>query len=203
MESEVPASVKLFIAKQLNLTFDPSEQYPWETTSRDNHFARIRQYTDFRFATARDKENLDDWLRRDATYQAMSFAKLLEQAIERLGGRCIELPAESELTRIVDSALNGFFVDVHHLLSQQLSQTVRANCDNLLKVADNESASIFEWVKAPAGAPGVESLQKEITKLQALRQVGVTKEHLTEVPLTNLRCYKMLEARYYRALNAV
>ena len=179
---EVPDSIKSFIAQQLNLSGNLSAQYPWQTRTRDNHFAGIRQYTGFRFPTAADKENLDDWLRRDAAYQAMTFATLLEQAIERLRGLCIELPAESELTRIVNSALNGFFVDVHHLLTQRLSKTVRASCDKLLKVADNESTSIFEWVKTPAGAPGVDNLQKEITKLQTLRKVGVTKECLTPMP---------------------
>ncbi len=115
---EVPATVKLFIAKQLNLTFDSSQQYHWETTTRDNHFARIRQYTDFRFPTAADRENLSDWLKKNAALKAITFSPLFEHAIERLRTLCIELPAESELTRIVNSALNGFFADVHHLIAQ-------------------------------------------------------------------------------------
>ena len=192
---EVPATVKLFIAKQLNLTFDSSQQYPWETTTRDNHFARIRQYTDFRFPTAADRENLDDWLKKNAALKAITFSPLFEHAIERLRTLYIELPAESELTRIVNSALNGFFADVHHLIAQRLNETVIANCNQWLKVAEVEPASTFEWVKAPAGAAGVVNLQKEVSKLQALRQVGVTKEHLTGVP------FKVQKILFQRARN--
>ena len=128
---------------------DSSQQYSWDSRTRREHFARIRQYTSFRFPTAADKENLADWLRRDAALKAVTFSSLFERAIHRLGTLCIELPAESELTRIVNSALNGFFADVHHLIAQRLNETVIANCNQLLKVADTQRLSTFEWVKVP------------------------------------------------------
>ena len=147
--SVVPADVKQFITRQLNSPEDSSQEYFWDSRTRREHFARIRQYIGFRFPTAADKEKLDDWLRRDAALKAVTFSSLFERAIHRLGTLCIELPAESELTRIVNSALNGFFADVHHLIAQRLNETVIANCNQLLKVADTQRLSTFEWVKVP------------------------------------------------------
>lgn len=42
--NEAPIQVRLFTAQQLNLPGDLSGQYTWDTTTRDNHFAQIRQH---------------------------------------------------------------------------------------------------------------------------------------------------------------
>lgn len=152
---EVPVQVKLFIAKQLRLVDDPSGQYPWETRTRGNHFAMIRNQTGFRFPTAQDKEDLSDWLRQEGAFSAIIFSDLFSCAIQRLRSRCIEVPSENELTRIVNSALNGFFVDVHHQITQRLPQATREKLNQLLTVQRSESFSPFEKVKASAGRSGL------------------------------------------------
>ena len=56
--SVVPADVKQFITRQLNSPEDSSQEYFWDSRTRREHFARIRQYIGFRFPTAADKEKL-------------------------------------------------------------------------------------------------------------------------------------------------
>ena len=146
--SEVPAQVRLFIAKQLDLIADLSEQYPFKTRTRDNHLVQIRQQTGFRFPIAEDKENLETWLRQNEAHQAYTFTDLLECAIQRLRFLGIELPSEKELTRIVHAALNGFFSDVHHQVTQRLSFETREKLDQLLIVLEAEAVSTFEKLKA-------------------------------------------------------
>ena len=182
--SSVPTTVKLFIAKQLNQPGDPSPQYPWDSRTRFDHFAQIRQLSGFRFPTAADKEELSNWLSKEAAKQATTFSSLFECAIERFRSLRIELPSIRELTRIVNSALNTFFADMYHKVTEQLNDSVRARLDELLSVALNESVSTFDTVKAPASAAGVENLQKEVVKLQTLRSVGVTQVHLTNIPFS-------------------
>ena len=63
--NEVPEQVKVYIARQLDLVGDPSEHYLWQTRTRDNHFARIRQHTGFRFPESQDKEDLENWLHQE------------------------------------------------------------------------------------------------------------------------------------------
>jgi len=190
---EIPAEVKLFTAKQLNLLDDLSNQYPWDSGTRGDHFARIRQHTGFRFPTAKDKEDLSNWLRQEGALSAITFPDLFSCAIQRLRSLCIELPSENELTRAVHSAHSGFFSDVHHQIAQRLGEQIRQKIDQLLIVKsrfasplrseqEGESFSTFEKVKAPPGPVGVASLKKEIQKLHTLRDVGISIEHLMNIP---------------------
>lgn len=161
---ETPTDVKLFIANQLNLEGNPSTQYPIETRTRDNHLAMIRQHTGFRFPTAEDKENLALWLRDKGAFDSYTFADLFESAILRLRSLQIELPAEKELTRVVNAALNGFFYDVHLKVESQISEAVREKIDQLLIVPEDDAVSIFEKVKSSVGPIGLNSRHKELLK---------------------------------------
>jgi hypothetical protein len=173
--NEIPDQIKAFIAKQLNLVDNPSEQYLWETRTRDNHFTWIRQQTGFRFPQAQDKEDLENWLRREGSLETITFADLFESAVQRFRSLRIELPSDKELQRIVNAALNGFFSDVHIKLAQQLDEQVRKNMDQLLIVPEGESFSAFEKLKASAGPASVKNIHKEIAKLRQLRSVGIGK----------------------------
>jgi hypothetical protein len=88
----------------------------------------------------------------------------------------IELPAEQGLQRIVRTALHGFFHDLYARVTAQLSETTRANLDQLLVVAPGASQSTFDQLKADPSAPGVKNLQKEVTTLQTLRALGISAE---------------------------
>ncbi|HEY5705832.1 MAG TPA: hypothetical protein VIS96_09685 [Terrimicrobiaceae bacterium] len=56
----------------------------------------------------------------------------------------VELPAEGELDRIINAALNGFFQDVHQRISDTLAPDVRACIDSLLVVPESAAVSAFE-----------------------------------------------------------
>jgi hypothetical protein len=180
--NEIPDQIKGFIAKQLDLADNPSEQYLWETRTRDNHFIWIRQQTGFRFPQVQDKEDLENWLRQEGTLQAITSADLFECAVQRFRSLQIELPSEKELQRIVNAALNGFFSDVHNKITQQLDDKVRKAIDGILTVPDGESFSTFEKLKGSARTSSVKNLQKKIIKLQQLRSMGISKEYLRDVP---------------------
>jgi len=81
--NEIPDQIKAFVAKQLDLTGNPSEQYLWETRTRDNHFTWIRQQAGFRFPQAQDKEDLENWLRYESAIESTTFADLFECAVQR------------------------------------------------------------------------------------------------------------------------
>lgn len=185
--SEIPIDVRLFITKQLNLPGDLSIQYLWDSRTRGDHIAWIRQQTGFRFSQAQDKEDLENWLRHEGTIEATTFADLSDCAVQRLRFLRIELPSERELQRVVNAALTGFFSDVHHKITRRLGIEVHKKMDQLLIVPEGESISPFEKLKASAGPSGLKSLRNEITKLQQLRSSDITpmgslKEHLADVP---------------------
>jgi len=187
---EVPTEVRVFIAQQLSLLWDPSEHYPWDTRTRDNHFALVRKYTGFQFLRAQAKEDLENWLRDEGAREAHTDADLFECALERLRLLRIELPTEKELRRIVNTALNGFFQDVYRHVTEQLSPMVRETLDKLLIVPEGESFSAFDNVKGDPDHAGVNSLQKEIIKLHTLRSVGIRPEPIMKIPFKALQLLK-------------
>ena len=194
----VPPEIKEFIAKQLDLLWDISVEYPTDERTRRYHLALLRKALGWRFPTAQDKDELERWLRAEGARAAHTEEDLLELAYERLRTLQIELPAEKELRRITNAALNGFFQDLYTLISSRLSPTVRAELDQLLVVADGEAVSGFEGLKTDPAAPGVDNLKREMTKLKSLRAVGITTEDLADVPPKALHILKR-RARNERA----
>jgi Domain of unknown function (DUF4158) len=48
---QVPEVVRTFMAHQLELLWDRTADYAWQSTTHDRHLALIRQHTGFRFPT--------------------------------------------------------------------------------------------------------------------------------------------------------
>jgi Domain of unknown function (DUF4158) len=186
----MPSEVRSFIAGQLGLLWDFCERYPWDSRTRDQHLFLIRQHTGWRFPTAQDKEELEHWLRREAALQALGADRLFEYACQQLRDRQIELPAEGELRRIVNTALSGFFQDVNRRISAAIPLEVRSHIDKLLIVSEPGGVSGFENLKADPGRPGVDNLQSEIAKLRAIRAIGLRAEPFAEVPWKVLQMFK-------------
>jgi hypothetical protein len=107
---------------------------------------------------------------------------LFDSACERLRTLRVELPAEGELDRIINAALNGFFQDVHQRISDALAPDVRACIDSLPVVPESAAVSAFEVLKADPGKAGVENLQAGIEKLTRIRAAGVSNEPFASVP---------------------
>lgn len=179
---QVPESVRTFIANQLSLLWDHTPLYRWQSGTKDHHLSLIRKYTGWCFPTARDKEELEQWLQSVSAEVVSTEEELLERAYERLRALRIELPAEMELRRIVNAALSSFFQNLYQCISARLSGNVRANIDRLLVVASDEVVSPFDKLKPDPSAPGVDNLKKEVEKLQQLRGLGNTADDLTDVP---------------------
>jgi TnpA family transposase len=188
--SQVPAAVRTFIAHQLQLLWDHTPDYPWQSTTHDRHLLLIRQYTGFRFPTGQDKQALETWLCTHGAPTAPTEDDLCACAYARCRELRIELPAERELQRLVRAALHGFLQDLYARVTAQLPQEVRAQLDHLLVVESEVSQSLFDQLKAEPAAPGVKNLQHALTKLQTLRGLGVPAAACAGVPEKVLQLLK-------------
>jgi len=128
--------------------------------------------TGWRFATAADKEALELWLRQHGAYQAHTDELLLASACLRLRLLRIELPAKGELERVVSAALNGFYQDVHRSIADGTSSAARTRIEELLKVIEPATVSVFEQIKSDPAKAGVDNLNVETGKLQIIRAVA-------------------------------
>ena len=66
----IPREVRSLIAGQLGLLWDCSEAYTWYGSTRDYHLTQIRQHIGWRFSTAQDKDDLENWLRTHGAIEA-------------------------------------------------------------------------------------------------------------------------------------
>ncbi len=108
------------MAGQSGLLWDQSETYAWSSRTRDQHLAQIRQHSGWRPPTGGDNVVLEVWLREQAAYSAHTSELLFDVACQRFYEQRIELPAEGELRRLVNAALNGFYQDIHRLVGEVL-----------------------------------------------------------------------------------
>src|ERR1700758_354972 len=123
---QIPEEVRAFVAGQLGLLWDSSESYSRHDGTLDYHLAQIRQHTGWRFPKAQDKEELENWLRNEGANEAHTADALFDSACERLRSVRVELPAEGELERVVNAALNGFFQDIYRWISDALAPPFQA-----------------------------------------------------------------------------
>jgi hypothetical protein len=107
---------------------------------------------------------------------------LLASACLRLRSLQVELPAKGELERVVSAALNGFYQDVHRSIADATPSDVRARVDELLKVIEPTTVSVFEQLKSDPGKPGVDNLNVETGKLQIIRAVGFKRDVFSGLP---------------------
>lgn len=61
------------------------------------------------FSDREDKEELENWVRNHGAREAYTADALFDSACERLRSLRVEFPAEGELERVINTALNGFF----------------------------------------------------------------------------------------------
>ena len=186
----VPPEVRSYIAGQLGLLWDFSEQYRWDSRTRELHLFAIRRHTGRRFPTVQDKDDLERWLREEAAWEVQEGERLFDRACQRLRSLRVELPIEAELQRIVNAALSGFFHDVHRRIAEAIPAEIRSRMDNLLVIPAEGGASGFEALKHDPGKPGVENLQAELDRLRAIRAVGLGTEPFAGVPPKVLQTLK-------------
>lgn len=102
---------------------------------------------------------------REAAYEVQDAERLMEYACQRLRHLRAELPAERELQRVVDAALNGFFQAIHRCIAEAMPADVRHRIDDLLVGPGSGVFSAFEQLKVDPGGPGVENLRSNRTKV--------------------------------------
>ena len=95
----------------------------------------------------------------------------------------------------MNAALNGYFYDLYERMTAQLPLNVQTQLDELLVVPPDGAISHFESLKADAANPGVNNLEREISKLKTLLAVGVPPEAFRSIP------WKVLQMLKRRAWN--
>lgn len=184
---EIPLQVRTFIAHQLNFLWDYSEEYAWDSGTRDRHLSEIREFLGWTFLTPDKRQALIQWVGEVAFQNVGDEGELRDAVYRYLKKEKIELLAENELLRLINSTWHECFQNLYQQIFSGLSAETQAKMDVLLTVRELESLTDFEKLKTSSAKPGVNNLVKEIKKLQILRKVQLTETSIINVPPKILR----------------
>ncbi len=200
-KNEIPKEIIEYIAKQLDVAPFIFDKYDWQGRNIKYHRSQIRTFFGFKEATMEDVQVIKDWLCKQVLYQNFEVENLKEEAYKRFRELSLEPPTPDQINRLTRSAVRTYEDQFFQETYQQLSMSNRAKMDVLIEtlalfddteVEDRiEGKSIsFTELRADPGRIGLESVFKEISKLQTIRQLNLPGDLFNKVPPKVIKRYK-------------
>lgn len=177
--SEIPDGAVEYVARQVSVPATDFAFYEWSGRTIEFHRAQIRRALGFRECGVADADKLTEWLVTNVTQAERSPERVREELLARCREERIEPPSGGRIDRIVRSALHRSEELLFAQVSARIPEPVRARLLALVTAVDDRS---HEDEEGPAGLASIRSdpgnvslntMLTEITKLEAVRAVGV------------------------------
>jgi TnpA family transposase len=197
---QVPPAALDYLADQLGLSRDGFAEYDLGGRSGERDRAQIRSLVGFRRVTLEDAEELVGWLRREILPADHKVEHLQEAVLDWCRRNRIEPPTPSRIDRIVGSALKAYEADFFAASYGRLPGPCRAAMDALLQPPRDQGdagvteATPFAELRADPGRPSLESVLKEIGKLQRIAALGLPDTLFETTPPKVLEKYRLRAA---------
>lgn len=177
---EVPKAIVSFIAKQLDIPYEQYLQYNWQGRTIKHHRAQIRGFMGFREATLQDLQDLRSWLLQYVLPLDSQIEQLKDWVKQRLLKLKLEPPTTEQVERLIRSCIRTYEENFCSITYKQLSPETITKIDALLSTDStlgdeqvHSKQSDFNNLKTDPGRTGLDSLLKEIDKLQCIRDLGL------------------------------
>ncbi len=191
---EIPSDPVQFVAQQVGV--DPSTwpDYPWQDRSVGYHRASIRQHLGFREATVADTEKLKAWLIEDDILDhEHRTERLRETILDRCRALHIEPPTQKQIRRLLRCALQEHETSFCNNIFQVFDSATLGRLDALLEAKPSEEDetewTIWQSIKAEPGKAGLNSVKEAASRLNLLREVGLSADLFKDVPPKLLERY--------------
>ncbi|GHD36422.1 putative transposase [Nocardiopsis kunsanensis] len=170
-----------FVARQVNVASTEIAFYEWSGRTIEYHRKQIRTHLGFRVCGVADADKLTDWLTTNVAHAERSADRVRQELLKHCFAERIEPPTADRLTRMVRSALSRAEEAWFSTIEARLSPELRERVLGLVEVEqapetgaeDEDSESVLGQVKAMPGNISLESMLREIRKLQAIRSLGL------------------------------
>ena len=173
--AEFSSDVVDYVASQLKGVNDELSDYDWSNRTARRHRQEIQAHLGFSSFTDSDEHALRQWLSEEVLPGVPDDPVLSEHVLHWLRRNKVRPPGAVTLTRIVASAEQEFESTLFSNVSEKLDNATRGRLDAFLQNSDNEPAALVAIKKDP-GRIGLSSVMKEIDKLDALRQLGLSQD---------------------------
>jgi hypothetical protein len=165
-----------FVARQLRVDAGSLGFYGWSGRTVERHRAEIRSYLGFRECTVADGEKLTDWLAGDYAQKERRYELVKDALLAECRARSLEPPAPDRVDRIVRSGLHQAERLLAERIAARLPAEVAARLRALVAVSDGEDGEdlgVLTLIKASAGNVSLASMLTEVSRLEAVRAVGL------------------------------
>jgi uncharacterized protein DUF4158 len=171
--NELPGDAVLHLARQVRIPARDLESFDFAGRSAQRFRGEIRAYTGFRECTVADAEALTGWLADRVASGEYRPERVRDELIARCRGELIEPPTTERVSEIARSALYQAEQALLALITERLDPAVVARLETLIAVSDDEEDNVLALIKAAPGNVSLETMLVEITKLEAIRAIGL------------------------------
>jgi TnpA family transposase len=182
--AEVPAAAVDYVAAQVQVPAAQFQSYDWSGRSITYHRAQIRAVFGFREATREDERALTAWLAAEICPAELNDDRVCAALWARCRTERIEPPGRVE--RIIGAARvvceEQFCTRTIGRLSPAAMTRLEALVAEDPPGADDDPAGVFALLKADPGPLGLETVLREIAKLNQLQAVGLPAALFADVP---------------------
>ncbi|MGO9788927.1 MAG: Tn3 family transposase [Solirubrobacteraceae bacterium] len=169
---EVPDDAVAHLARQVRVTATELGSFDFASRTAKRHRTEIRAYTGFRECSVADAEALAGWLAQHVASGERRPERVREELILRCRAELIEPPTPERVSEIARSALHQAKQALLALIADRLDAVVVARLEALIAVSD-EDENVLGLIKAAPGNVSLETMLVEISKLEAVRAIGL------------------------------
>ncbi|MCW2916855.1 MAG: transposase [Actinomycetia bacterium] len=204
---DMPAAAVAYVAQQVKVPAVEWVSYDWQGKAIQRHRKEIRAVYGFRANTEDDQANLAEWLVVELCPVELSRERLAEAVVARCRNDHVEPPAPGQIGRLVGKAVSEFDARFCRTTRERLSHVTRSRLEDLVagSESDGERAvagggrSFFAELKTDPGAPGLESLLAEVSKLQRVRRLELPATLFAEVSEKLVDAWRARASKEYPA----
>lgn len=176
--SELHDDAVEFVARQLGVSAGSVGLYEWSGRTIKRHRAEIRVHFGFRECTVADADELAGWVADGYAQEERRYELVRDALVAELRSRSIEPPTPDRVERIVRSGLHQAEKILISRISGRLPAEVRERLLALVSAdaGDGDSEAdpgLLALIKASAGNVSLASMLTEISRLEAVRAIGL------------------------------
>jgi len=193
--SEIPDEAVRYLAQQLHLDEQVMEQYQWLGRTARDHRRAIREYLNFRPATAQDKIEMREWIKDHVLPEEYRPSYIRALLYAQLHATRIEPPTQQEIERVIKSAIAQYQSVFFEQTYAKLPQVSRLRLRNLLSEASSWTEQMSGYpllheMKLGAGSADVSHIRRVCERLKYLQAIELPEDLFESFPMKYLRQYQ-------------
>ena len=193
---DVPRQAVAHLANELGTSVSDFDDYSFSDRLLKFHRADIRAFLGFRAPTNEDATMAQQWLRKEALTER-STAHLRESVRQWYVDHRIEQPTHARATRIINAAVRAAETACFEEISRRLPDHTKGHMDALFsspfssQEATADLSIGFQALKSDPGRPSLETVFKELAKLERIAQLTLPRDLFSEVSAKIVHTYRL------------